>query len=275
MKRSDFFKKSEEAVEPPKENKILFDIAERKEEDTSRVYKKKIGIIDRNIIQYIIDNFPSMSVEIRNALINLVNTLENTIDFIEDKSSNAIKSERDFELAEAYRSKAMSIYEVVQNMDEYIDWMRTEYDKNNSNDSSNGPKDELNHKESQVIEAESNNNDNDAEEEAAAEAEKLNELLNGAEEIEIYKDFSSKNPKAFKLDENLVEVEDWDDLLVKAAEVLTKKYKENKFKDIVINEDISIIEKKSMQNTLRDSVIDMLNEYKINLGDFKVITGVR
>ena len=48
------------------------------------------------------------------------------------------------------------------------------------------------------------------------------------EELEIYKDFSLKEPKAFKLDDNVVIVEDWDDLLVKTAEVLTKQYRKNK-----------------------------------------------
>ena len=129
MKKSDFFKRNEEVSEPVQENKVIFESLEKREEETNRVYKKRTGIIDRTIIQYIIDNFPEMSVNIRQALTNLVDTLENTIDFIEDKSSSAIKNERDFELAESYRDKSKSIYEVVQNIDEYIDWMRTEYDK--------------------------------------------------------------------------------------------------------------------------------------------------
>ena len=93
-----------------------------------------------------------------------------------------------------------------------------------------------------------------------------NEIIN-EEEIEIYKDFSLKEPKAFKLDKNVVMVEDWDDLLVKTAEVLTKQYKENKNSNKVIKE-IKSIQKKSTQNSFRDTVIEMLIEYKISLDDF-------
>ena len=65
-------------------------------------------------------------------------------------------------------------------------------------------------------------------------------------------------------------VEDWDDLLVKTAEVLTKQYRENKNSNKIIKE-IKPIEKKSIQNSFRDTVIEMLIEYKISLDDFKII----
>lgn len=134
MKRSDFFKRNVDIAENYIEEKDIhsaFEVNERKEEEIRTVYKKRSGIIDRNIIQYVIENFPSISVEIRNSLINLVNTLEKTIDFIEDKSSAAIKDSRDFDTAESYRSKALALYQVAQGIDEYIDWMRNEYEKNN------------------------------------------------------------------------------------------------------------------------------------------------
>ena len=65
-------------------------------------------------------------------------------------------------------------------------------------------------------------------------------------------------------------VEDWNDLLVKTAEVLTKQYKENKNSNKDIKE-IKLIGKKSTQNSFRDTVIEMLTEYKISLDDFKII----
>ena len=85
----------------------------------------------------------------------------------------------------------------------------------------------------------------------------LSNKIIGEEEIEIYKDFSLKEPKAFKLDDNVVMVEDWDDLLVKTAEVLTKQYRKNKNSNKIIKE-IKPIEKKSTQNSFRDTVIEML-----------------
>ncbi|NSA00423.1 hypothetical protein FHU26_000857 [Clostridium beijerinckii] len=72
------------------------------------------------------------------------------------------------------------------------------------------------------------------------------------------------------MDDNIIDVEDWDDLLVKTAEVLTKQYKKNKNINKTMKS-IKPVEKKSPQNSFRDTVIDMLTEYKINFDEFKVI----
>jgi hypothetical protein len=57
---------------------------------------------------------------------------------------------------------------------------------------------------------------------------------------------------------------------VKTAEVLTRQYRENKNSNNIIKKIIPI-EKKSAQNSFRDTVIEMLTEYKISLNDFKII----
>lgn len=58
--------------------------------------------------------------------------------------------------------------------------------------------------------------------------------------------------------------------MVKTAEILTKQYKQNRNSDILIKP-VKVVEKKSPQNEFRDTVIEMLSEYKINLRDFKII----
>lgn len=251
-----FFKKDEiqeKEVQPIIETKII-----TKENDTSAFRKKNLSLFNVDTIKYVIENFPAMSIEIQGGLNNLSNILENTIDYIEDESSEIIKTSRDFKLSKNYRDTSIEIYEVVQNIEEYVKWMQQEYDKNvNSNGDSKAL---LNRKSEEKIQKKSYIEEN---------KDLNNQVING-EEIEIYKDFSLKEPKGFRLKDTAALVENWDDLLVKTAEVLTKKYKENKHKNIVV-EEIKPILKKSTQNSFRDTVIEMLNEYKISLNEFKVI----
>jgi hypothetical protein len=232
--------------------------AETKEVEKSVFRKKNLSLFDVDTIEYVIENFPTMSIEIQNGLNNLADILENTIDYIEDKSSEIIKKNRDFKLSQDHRDTAIAIYGVVENLGEYVKWMQHEYEKNIEN------KEAKINQSNQKIEDEIQEN----------YVEEVNEdLINkivDKEVIEIYKDFSLKEPKAFKLDNNIVMVEDWDDLLVKTAEVLTKQYRENKNSNKSVQE-IKAIEKKSSQNSFRDTVIEMLNEYKISLDEFKII----
>ena len=213
--------------------------------------KKNLSLFDVDTIQYVIDKFPSMSVEIQSGLNNLANILENTIDYIEDKSSEIIKKNRDFDLSKSYRETSIAIYYVTKNIDEYVKWMQHEYEKN-----SNECELDVTNEKKKDIEKEDN--------------KYLSESLLGKEGIEIYKDFSAKEPQGFKIKDDVVLVEDWDDLLVKTAEILTKKYRENKYSNTVTKE-IKSVGKKSTQNSLRDTAIEMLNEYKINLDEFKIV----
>ena len=127
MKKTVFFKKDEKQVQ---ETKTLEEIMPIKECSQNVVRNNEKGIIDKKIIKYIIDNFPSMSIEIRNALSSLSTTLENTIDYIEDKSSELIKNDRDFKLSQAHRDTSIDIYKIVQDIEEYAEWMKNEYEKN-------------------------------------------------------------------------------------------------------------------------------------------------
>ena len=251
-----FFKKDE--IEE-KEVQVVNEIkTETKEVEKSVFRKKNLSLFDVDTIEYVIENFPTMSIEIQNGLNNLANILENTIDYIEDKSSEIIKKNRDFKLSKDHRDTSIAIYDVVENLGEYVKWMQDEYEKNIKNEEAK--LDQINQKTKDEIQ----------EKHVEEVNEDLNNKIIGEEEIEIYKDFSLKEPKAFKLDDNVVMVEDWDDLLVKTAEVLTKQYRKNKNSNKIIKE-IKPIEKKSTQNSFRDTVIEMLIEYKISLDDFKII----
>lgn len=251
-----FFKKDE--IEEKEVLKVIEIKTEIRESEKNIFRKKKLSLFDANTIQYVIKNFPSMSIEIQNGLNNLANILEDTIDYIEDKSSEIIKKNRDFELSKDHRDTSIAIYDVVEHLGEYVKWMKTEYENNIEN------------KEVKINQINQKPKDEIQKEYLEEVNEDLRNKIIGEEELEIYKDFSLKEPKAFKLDNNIVMVEDWDDLLVKTAEVLTKQYRENKNSNKAIKE-IKPIEKKSTQNSFRDTAIEMITEYKINLDDFKII----
>lgn len=208
-----------------------------------------LSLFKKNDIEYVINNFPSMSIEILNALNNLAETLEDTINFIEDKSSEIIKDNRDFSLSQAHRDASIAIYDVVENIREYTNWMKDEYEK-------------------KINKTDENSEKNNVEVEKIFDKELVDEDNNI--EIEIFKDLTLIGPKGFKLKGNLVKVDDWDDLLVKTAEILNKQYKNNKNSNKKL-ENFIVDDKKSEQNSFRDTVIEMLNEYKIGLDEFKVI----
>ena len=209
-----------------------------------------LSLFYTNDIEYVINNFPSMSIEIRNSLNNLAETLEDTINFIEDKSSEIIKDSRDFKLSQAHRDTSIAIYDVVENIREYIDWMKDEYEK-------------------KINKADENSEKNNVELEKIVDKELVDEDNNV--EIEIFKDLTLIEPKGFRLKENLVKVDDWNDLLVKTAEILNRQYKNNKNSNKKLGYFI-IDDKKSEQNSFRDTAIEMLNEYKIGLDEFIIIS---
>lgn len=215
---------------------------------------KSLSLFKENTIRYIIDDFPDMSEDIQKGLLDISSILENTIDHIEDKSSKLIKDSRNFKQSQEYRDTCIAIYKVVENIGDYVQWMQDEGNKKNN---------EINKKETCNNEKKEDN-DLNTKEIIDSEVNTVNV------ELEIYKDFSGKEPKGFELDNKIIMVEDWDDLIVKTAEMLTKYYKNNKNSDIEVKP-AKIIEKKSHQNEFRDTAIEMLNEYKIDLRDFKII----
>lgn len=253
-----FFKKSNESddiVKTYTEPKDTLEEMNEKESTSSInvVYRKKDSIImDKKITEYVIKNFPDMSKEIKDSLNNLVDTLEKTIDFIEDKSSYLVKHDRNFELSQAHRDTSISIYENVNEIKDYIKWMDDTYN------------------EEKKIEEEEKETEEVKDDNSSEKDEKNKEEDEFGESINIYENFTGKTPKAFKLEDYFVKVSGWEDLTVKVAEVLNKHYKENRDELKVVYQDMKIDDTKSKENELRDSVIDILNEYNIYLDKFKV-----
>lgn len=221
---------------------------------------KTLSLFKEETIQYVIEKFPSMSIEIQKSLLDVSTVLENTIDHIEDKSSKLIKDSRNFELSQQYRDTCISIYKVVENIRDYVQWMKDEGNKNTEE-----KEDKNDSKEEKEIMNEEEVKSKDISKDISDD-----EVNTVNIELEIYKDFSGKEPKGFEIDNDIILVDGWDDLLVKTAEILTKQYKQNRHSNIIVKP-VKVVEKKSQQNEFRDTVIEMLNEYKINLRDFKII----
>lgn len=213
--------------------------------------KRDLEIMDKKITEYVIKYFPTMSDEIKDSLQGLVNTLEKTIDFIEDQSSELVKHERNFELSQAHRDTSIAIYDHLNKIKDYIEWMQ-ETTEEKQNEKSEEKKDK----------GSSNK--------VAKNEKKDNMTTDYGDAIEIYKDFSGKVPKAFKLEEYFVKVSGWEDLTVKTADLLNKHFQANKESLKVVYQDMKIDESKSKENDIRDSVIDLLNDYNIYLGKFAV-----
>lgn len=244
-----FFKREdvkEEKISEVNEIKIM----KKESENIDEGKIKELSLLDVGTIEYVIKNFPSMSDNIRDGLLNLSDILEKAIDYIEDESSQLIKEDRNFKLSQSYRDTSIDIYKMVNNIQDYISWMNDKYEENSK---------EIEEKKTKKIE----------EDELQKDIENINNISD-SQAIAIFSDFTGKQPKAFILRDNIVKVDDWNDLLVQTAEVLTKKYKQNKNSNKVVGT-FDIIDVKSSENEFRDTAIEMLNEYKISLDQFKII----
>jgi len=204
---------------------------------------KDSPIIDTKIIEYIISEFPVPTKDISSALVNLQITLEKTIDFIEDKSSEIIKTNRDFNLSSKYRDTSIRLHHISTSLKEYVNWMDVVAGKNTIIDTT-----------------EVNSN-----EETFVEEDKSNIYM------PIYSDFTGITPLKFSIDNFCLDADNWDDLIMKTADILTKNYKDNKESEMIFPQHTDVIIKKSHENELRDTIIEMLLEYKINLSDYKIL----
>lgn len=237
-------------------NKKLFSMFSNdsfEDEEIPKIEKKDPNIIDKGLMDYVIDEFPEVAGEIMKALVNLRNTIEKSIDHIEDKSCETIKASRDFERGGKYRDTSIKLHERSKEITEFVEWM-VEEDK--------GFKKNLDLKseiELQVNDEELNEELNEEDEESAIE-----------EVACIVDDFTAKQPISFKLEKHRVNVEGWDDMIVKTADVLTRFYKHNRNPTIKTVNNVRPIVKKSKQNDLRDTIIDMLQEYNVSLNMYEV-----
>lgn len=219
-------------------------ISEKNSKYSDSISKAQINtypILDQAVISFVVSHFPEVSKDIVSSLNNLKNTIEKSIDYIEDTSSQIIKKDRNFDLSKKYRDNAMNLYKISISIDNYITWMDTQtmdYKKNvkeNPEENSN-----------LISEIEYENSSSE------------NQVLN------ICNDFTDREPMAFKIDNFNIQVEDWNDLIMKTADLLIKNYKKSKNLHYSNIKTPNLSSKKSTQNEFRDTVIEILLEYRID-----------
>ncbi|WP_418223650.1 hypothetical protein [Clostridium isatidis] len=196
-------------------------------------------ILDKDVITTVANNFPEPYDNIINALVSLKISIEKSIDYIEDASSSIIKKERNFELSTKYRETSMKLFEISNNINDYIEWMKNLTSKKEKNIIKENPINEEDN-----IDISSNLNIRKT-------------------ELNICNDFTDKDPLSFKIDNNETKVDDWNDLVIKTADTLIKNYKKSKYYTNINIKFPVINSKKSKENDYRDTVIEMLTEYNI------------
>lgn len=206
--------------------------------------------LDKEVIKYIINEFPEIGKDINYSLMEVIGTIDRAINTIEDKSNEVIKEYRDYMLAAKYRDISIKLYNISKNINEYINWIDNNLKKDLVND--------------KLLD-----NDTKVHEETKDLERKIedNELLIKS----INDDFTTYEPIKIKLDTYEEIVEGWEDTIIKTADILTKKFKNEKnLKFNNSNKIIEIVSKKSKQNDSRDIIIEMLKDHNISLNNYKV-----
>lgn len=251
---------------------------ETNETNESNISSGNTPILDTTVIEYLISEFKEPTESISKALINLKDTIENSIDYIEDKSSELIKQERNFALSGKHREAAIRLHEISESINTYVGWIEKGLTSKNTLSysdfiSNNYTPTQLNNETtSNDTNNKSNLTDNIKvkETEASTENNTIYESNSNHKSLFIYEDFTGCSPKSFILKNHSITVDSWDDMLVQTASILTKNYRHFKDSSIKFENTQRIASKKSMQNDLRDTIIEMLIEHKVPLKDYKV-----
>lgn len=229
-------------------------------------------ILDTKVMEYVVSEFKEPTENISKALKNLKDTIENSIDYIEDKSSELVKGERNFELSGKYRETSMRLHEISESINTYLQWIEhgsrlntvLSYSDYINNKYPLSDLDTSSPIKNQATNNEQKNTVNNKKEEVKSE------LITNEKALFIYEDFTGYNPKSFLLKTHSVTVDSWDDMLVQTASILTKNYKHLKDTPTKFQNNNKVFSKKSLQNDLRDTIIEMLVEHKIPLNEYKV-----
>lgn len=212
--------------------------------DSSKKGREDYPIIDPKVIDFVVKEFPEEGENLKVALANLRNVIENAIDSIEDKSSEVIKKSRDFDTSAKYRENSIRLHEISESINKYVSWM-----SESSNVALEKP----------VMEQATNNEET---------VEQIEEVVAKHSVLNLDEDFTGKRILGFKLDEFEVEVTNWDDIVIYTAEVLTKNYKESRGEKI--SEERPLDEELSQENKVRNAVWEIINEYGIKAQQFKI-----
>ncbi|MBX7310055.1 hypothetical protein K4H43_03170 [Clostridium chauvoei] len=225
---------------------MKFSFLKNSAETTNIEKRDDYPILDPIVIEFISKEFPDLSKNITKSLNNLKETLESSIDSIEDRSSEIVKSNRDFSLSGDYRSASIRLHEISISIDKYINWV-------NSNSS-----------------LQKSSIENDTEKVIKTTDTITNINIVSKNELFVFDDFTGKSPKSFELDNLNILVDSWEDLIMKTADTLIKHYKHNKELNLEVPKIDVVDSKKSIQNDFRDTIIEMLLEYKIDPYKYKI-----
>lgn len=210
----------------------------------------------KETLKFIKKEFPDKSIDISESMGLLADTIDDLMSSINDKIKQMC-SKRDFESAEKY----INIGKIVNEYEDRI---------------------------SKIINFTNVNQD----EKSLPDYEKY--FIDNRMEHTLYENFTHIRPYGFKIgDENLIEVKTWQEMFLKTCEILFKK-DENKFMQFenekcmngkkvkyfslessYIRKPVKILDKIYVEtnlssNSIRDIIIKMLKEYKINIACFKV-----
>ena len=166
-----------------------YDEDELFDEDELKNEKQKDPIISTQLVEYIMKEFPNVAGEIKISLESLKDTLEKSIDHIEDKSSEVIKETRDFKLSGKYREASIELHDIGNDISTYVEWMNT-----NIKDK------ELN---STIKDKKSSHKDNNKK--TSGELDSKSEKYNNTSEEDyriIFEDFTATQPCLFNIDNN-------------------------------------------------------------------------
>lgn len=224
-------------------------------------------LIDEELYDFLNKNFLKCANDLKEGVELLENIVQSTIDTIEEKSGEIIKKERDFNKADEYRKKESILNIIAENLQDIMDKLSIESDVNLT-----------------------------IEEKEEKEIPNYNEyLVDSNVQHTLYEDFTHKRPASFELNGKKYSVRDWKDMLLQTCNIVS-----NIDKDLIMSfpknkrmngkkvtyfayeeEDIIRAPRKIQDldlyvstnhsaNSIRNIIINILREYKINTIAFKI-----
>ncbi len=227
------------------------------------------NLINEELYEFLIRNFPKCANDLKEGVELLENTVQSSIDIIEEKSGEIIKKERDFNKANEYRKNESKLNSIAIKLGKIMDNLS--------------------------IESELDDNET-VEEKEKKEIPNYNDyLVDSNIQHTLYEDFTHKRPVALEINGVKHEVRDWKDMLLETCNIMAcidkniimnfpnnKRMNGKKVTYFAYKEDDIVRAPKKIKslelyvstnhsaNSIRNIITKILREYKISLCDFKV-----
>lgn len=234
-----------------------------------------VDLFSDELFEFLNTKFPMHSNDLKESLQLLENVLQTTIDSIEDKSNEIVKTQRNFLEANKYRQKENSLHIITMKLQEIIDKLEIEAEEEYSEELIN------------------ETNNQSYEDKATPNYSKY--LVDTNIQHTLYEDFTHKRPVAFQLREEKYFIKDWKEMLLQICNILSEvdknlmmsfpnnpqlngkkvTYFAFKEEDIIRAprklKDLNLyVATNHSANSIRNIIINILRAYKIPLTDFKV-----